>query len=188
MKFLTLSFQFLIFATLLFCGGAFGSVVPVHAQDAAPTEISMKSVEVEYTLPHAGILPDNPLYPIKRTRDAFWLFLTRDSGKKAELLLLFADKKMVMAQALAEKGKWQLAMETVGAAQKDVEKLLEAVDLSHKIGSSPSRDFLDTVILSNEKHLQQLEDMLKTAPNGVRADLEELMKTNITHYNEMQKL
>jgi hypothetical protein len=177
-----------IFITFLFGGYALlGSMEAVHAQ-LPQKETTIQTEEIEYTLPYAGLLPDSPLYFIKRTRDAFWLFFTRDSGKKAEILLLFADKKIVMAQALSEKGKWKLALETIEASQKDVDKLINAVDLSTKIGSALSEDFLDTVRLSSTKHLEIMEDMLKNAPDESRTGMEELMQKNVEQYNRLQKL
>lgn len=163
-------------------------IAPQSVCAKGPRVLEVKAAEIEYTLPHAGLLPDSPIYFLKSTRDAFWLFFTRDNNKKAEILLLFADKKIVMAQALGEKGKWNLAMETIEDSQRDIQRLMDSVNLAQKIGASPSEDFIDTVVLSNEKHLEIMESMLMTIPDGSRSTLEELMKKNASHYNNLQKL
>lgn len=151
-------------------------------------ELAMKSTEVEYTLPYTGILPDNPLYIFKVMRDGCWLFLTRDNNKKAELLLLFADKRVAMAQELGKKGKWSLALETLKASQDDVDRLIHTAGLAQRLGTAPTDDFLDTAILSNEKHLEVMENMFKSAPDEARNQLEEIMDRNTDQYNELDKL
>lgn len=160
------------------------SVTPTFAQE----EIEVESKEINYTLPHAGLLPDSPLYPIKRMRDALWLFFTRDSLEKAELLRLFTDKKIVMAQAMAEKGKWDLAVETAEISEKDFARMIEAMEMAKKIGSAPTGDFLIQVNLSNEKHFEIMEDILIKAPQGVRMRIEEVMQTNVDHHNALEAL
>lgn len=154
----------------------------------SPTEIIMQNSEVEYTLPHPGILPDHPLYGIKKFRDMVWVFLMRDHVRKAEVLLLQSDKKVAMAQALAEKGKWNLTAETLGSAEKDFTEVIEALEMSKQIGSSASEDFIDVVILSNEKHVEVMEDILAATPQGVRSEIEEIIQINIDNYNALNSL
>ena len=184
MKTIAISIYF-IFLTLVV--GAFLAPQSTFAQEAQEA-VDVEAKEIAYTLPHAGILPDNPLYPFKRMRDSFWVFFTRDNVEKAEVLLLIYDKKIVMAQALAEKGKWELALETVNQSEKDFEKLLSAVETATKIGSSPTGDFMNKAKLSTDKHLEILESLLKTSPQGTRGQIEESMKLNVEHHNTLDTL
>ena len=70
------------------------------------------TVKVEYYLPYPGILPDSPLYKIKAIRDRVQLVLTFDEVQKAERELLYADKRVGAAWALADGGKADLAVST----------------------------------------------------------------------------
>lgn len=177
MKFFTRALQILICLVVLCV-----SVGLIHAQTP------QQSPEAGYELPYAGLLPDHPLYMVKAARDSFWLFFTRDSIKKAELLLLFSDKKVVMAQALADKDKWDLAAEQLDASEKDVSRMIEAINLSKRIGSSLSEDFIDTALQSNNRHLEIMRNMRKYAPDKTRDQVEAAMQMNIDHYNELKKL
>lgn len=68
-------------------------------------QIEIKGEAVEYELPFAGVLPDSPLYYLKTVRDNFWLFFTRDNMKKAEVLILFSDKKNSSCANADKKGE-----------------------------------------------------------------------------------
>ena len=70
-------------------------------------EVGMKNPE--YPLPFPGILPDHPLYFIKRFRDQMMERLIVDPVSKAKFYILMADKHIQMAVLLAEKGNTVLA-------------------------------------------------------------------------------
>ncbi|MEK7592130.1 MAG: DUF5667 domain-containing protein [Patescibacteria group bacterium] len=70
-------------------------------------EVGMK--KPEYPLPFPGILPDHPLYFIKRFRDQMMERLIVDPVSKAKFYILMADKHIQMAVLLAEKGNTVLA-------------------------------------------------------------------------------
>ena len=55
--------------------------------------------QIDYQLPYPGrILPDHPLWPLKAFRDKLWLLVTLNRSRQAELLLLFADKRLVSSR------------------------------------------------------------------------------------------
>src|SRR3990172_8326684 len=63
--------------------------------------------EVSYELPYPGrILPDGPLWFLKVARDKAWLIVTPSNLRKAELNLLFANKRLSASKLLFEKGKY----------------------------------------------------------------------------------
>lgn len=78
----------------------------------------MTSEKVVYELPYPGILPDNPLYFVKIVRDRIIEFLTRDNIKKAQLYLLFSDKRAASALVLVQNGKNSLAITTLSKGEK----------------------------------------------------------------------
>lgn len=68
--------------------------------------------EVIYDLPYPGILPGHYLYPVKMVRDRIVEWLTFDTEKKIELLILYADKRMASAKILLEGGEERLGTVT----------------------------------------------------------------------------
>ncbi|MBI5614031.1 hypothetical protein HY947_03855 [Candidatus Gottesmanbacteria bacterium] len=80
------------------------------AEKVAPSatgEVMMK--KPEYPLPFPGILPDHPLYFIKRFRDQMMERLIVDPVSKAKFYILMGDKHVEMAVLLEEKGNTVLA-------------------------------------------------------------------------------
>ena len=76
-------------------------VVTYFVMGASETLIKTPQEKVIYNLPYPGLLPDSPLYITKVIRDKITDFLTRDNLKKAELYLLYSDKRVSMSLVLA---------------------------------------------------------------------------------------
>lgn len=102
---------------------------------SAQTFPSSPSVTVEYNLPYPGVLPDHPLYFLKKARDKIILFFTRDQVKKSQVYLLLADKNLVMGQLLWEKGKHDLSINTFKTSEN---YLLSAVTELMRLEKSQS--------------------------------------------------
>ena len=156
-----------LFITLLFFGKG------VIAQ-----EISVEGKKVEYTLPYTGILPDNPLYNLKGIRDTIWIFLTRDYVKKARILLLISDKKIVMASKLSDNGKWNQAAETAESAEKDTLKIFSLLKKTKQQGATAPEEFIQKLKMSNEKHKEVIESILIDLPLGTHEKFKEILNIN----------
>ena len=141
-------------------------------------EIKIEAKKIDYQLPYPGILPDHPLYFLKATRDRILDFFTRDYLKKAQLYLLFSDKRIVMGISLNQKGKWRLMTTTVSKAEKYAIKMVLALKKAKEQGTSPEGDFILTAKLSNEKHREILENLLKETPQGEQQRLKEVLELN----------
>lgn len=89
-------------------------VVEVAPQSVSESkgDVVDQSMDVSYELPSPGILPGHVFYPIKMLRDRVLEWLTFDPSDKAELLVLYADKRMAMAKRLFEDGSEELGVET----------------------------------------------------------------------------
>ncbi len=84
-----------------------------------------------YKLPESRTLPDSPWYIIKDLRDEFWVKFSKDPLEKANILLLISDKKLEEAIRLDEKGRQNLANETVKEAILKLErskKIVKSLD------------------------------------------------------------
>jgi hypothetical protein len=141
-------------------------------------EIKIESKKIEYQLPYPGILPDHPLYFLKVARDRILDFLTRDHLKKTELYLLFSDKRINMALLLSKKGLWKLMISTASKGEKYALKMTEVLRTAKKQGEAAGNDFLLKAKLSNEKHREILENLLKETPQGERQELKNVLELN----------
>ncbi len=149
-------------------------VSPVFAQkpSSAPTPLQ----KVEYVLPYPGILPDHPLFVLKEFRDKILDFLIVDPLRKAEFYVLQADKRLGMGVMLIDKGKSELAVQTIAQGEKyftQVVTVFEGVKQSEK--EMPSY-ILERVIASMGKHEEVLTETL-VKNSSVQSSLDLLKKT-----------
>jgi len=174
---------FLIFLmTIAVIACAYFVIASSETINGAPQE------KVVYNLPYPGILPDHPLYFLKIIRDRVSDFLTRDYLKKAELYLLYSDKRAAMAVSLAKKGKNQQAIDTFSKAEKYFLKIPPILQEAKKQGSAAPSSFVDTLKLSNAKHQELITKLLKTLPQGITDSLNQIMLLNLQVKKELEKL
>lgn len=119
---------------------------------------------VDYQLPFPGILPDHPLYTLKKIRD--WLLFTfnRNPVKKIELNLLFADKKIAMAQNLFEKKQFVLSIDIILESQTDLLKSAQELPSLSKNNLLPV-GLPDKLELSAKKHREIINEIIFQIPN-----------------------
>jgi hypothetical protein len=144
--------------------------------------------KVVYDLPYPGILPDHPLYTFKIVRDRISEFLTRDNYKKAQLYLLYSDKRAAMAMNLAKKGKNQPAISTFSKGEKYFLNIPTLLTNAKTQGAQAPSSFVETLKLSNAKHGELILDLIKTLPEGFQPELEELRKLNLEIKNALERL
>lgn len=127
-----------------------------------------KPIDIDYKLPFPGkILPDNPLWYLKVVRDRLWLFFTFDPMRKADLNLLFADKRLWASKMLFEKGKSDLGLSTLTKAEKYLEEASKGEGKERALGVE-TKNFLITLSKSSLKHRQTIEEILLLAPEDLR--------------------
>jgi len=142
-----------------------------------PDIIVMEKVQEnpEYLLPYPGILPDHALYPLKLFRDRLLGIFIRDPQRKIEFNLLMADKRLNMGVFLAEKGKYELAAETVSHGQKYFIKGTDLISELHKQDKSlVAKSTIDTYQIAANKHLQVVRIMKNSAPENLLSGYNEL--------------
>lgn len=127
-----------------------------------------KDVHVNYSLPFPGkVLPDSPLWPIKALRDKIWLFLTTNPGRKAELKLLFADKRLGSAKLLFEKNKPEIGFTTLTKAEKYLEEAVTQEKINREIGQDTT-ELLQRLSNASLKHYEVMEEILMIAPDDAK--------------------
>lgn len=138
----------------------------VFSQTPTPTPSAddPSQIEIDYQLPFPGtILPDSPLWAVKALRDRIWASITLNPVKKAELYLLFADKRVSSALTMFERDKSDLGVSTLTKAEKYLEKASITGKLASEKGVNTS-DFFANLASSSLKHRQVIEDILIVGP------------------------
>lgn len=129
----------------------------------------------EYTLPYAGILPDNPLYKLKAARDWVVNFLISDTLKKSEFSLLQADKRLSAGVALFRKDKKELAEETISKGQNYFEFAIAKAAEAEKQGRDIN-NLKENLVRAVKKHKQILSGLRKDAPKNLKEQFGNLEK------------
>ncbi len=122
---------------------------------------------VPYQLPYPGILPDHPLYFLKKFKENLSLWFTFDPQIKTEKYLLYSDKRVAMAQNLVKKGKVKLALKTAVEAERLFEKTIQQIE-KNKIEDP---EFISKVKLSHEKHVEVAEKLIRDSQLDPNIDL-----------------
>lgn len=149
---------------------------PMDAYSATPkpkteTPSQEKKIEINYVLPYTGrILPDSPFWFIKALRDRIWLTVTTNSLRKAELSLLFADKRLTASEELFKKDKPLLALSTLTKAEKYLETASQLEAKERKTGVD-TKSFLMTLANASLKHLEEIEMILTLAPDDIKPEV-----------------
>lgn len=144
---LFLSLFFIIFVGIFFS----------KSVQAVPVVISNQ--KVIYDLPYPGLLPDHPLFFIKRIRELIAIYLAPVPLKKMELRLLYSDKQLSMAIALAQKGKQSLAGKTLLQSEEQFARIPQLMTQNQQLQIPP--DLLAKIKQSNIKHKEVVETILK---------------------------
>jgi len=160
--FLTLIFAFGILTTSVLRASAQTSsqnyqIAPVEEQ-TTEEELIDQQEEVDYFLPYPGILPDHFLYPLKMIRDRIWLWLTINPLKKADLLLLFADKRIGAGRALVEGNKIELGITTLTKAEKYLERAANQERIANQ-ENEETEDFVGKLLMASLKHQEVLSEL-----------------------------
>ncbi|HNP89037.1 MAG: hypothetical protein BWY24_00212 [Microgenomates group bacterium ADurb.Bin219] len=134
--------------------------------------------EILYYLPYPGILPDHPLYSFKMIRDRIWLWLTSGAEKKAEIVLLFADKRLGAGRFLIEGNKIDLGITTIEKAEKYLEQAVLNLEEAKKQGEDVSV-LAKKIKTAAEKHQELISDLAQ----GLSSERKETL-VRLTQYSE----
>lgn len=130
----------------------------------------------DYVLPYPGILPDHPLYILKRARDRILDFLIIDPLRKAEFYILQADKRLGMGALLFDKGKEGEAMQSIMQGEKYLFQASEnLITLKNSSKEIPGY-IIERLTKASIKHKEVLTEMFVKA-SGVQSSLDVLKKT-----------
>ena len=145
----------------------------VGAQQVGAQQISTStaSLNVDYTLPWTGILPDNPLYFLKALRDNAYSFLITDPLKKSEYDLLMADKRLGAAEILVNEGKVNLAITTLSKSGNYFYLAIQQATLAKKQGKNAD-EIISKLVTASLKHQQVIFGMEEKTRGAARLVLQ----------------
>ncbi len=161
----------LVFASAVLFTSIFRTASPqyVFSQagqvESATTELGEEAID--YYLPYPGILPDHFLWPVKVIRDRLWFFVVRDSAKKADILLLFADKRVGMARELIRGGKPEIGVSTATKAEKYLEEAFAEAEKAQAKGADMGI-FYERLAKSSLKHEEVLVSLMRISPEDAK--------------------
>lgn len=144
------------------------TVVPSPKPTASPVP------EIKYYLPYPGILPDHPLYTLKMIRDRIWLWLTANSLKRVEVLLLFSDKRLGAAKVLIEGNKANLGVSTLEKGEKYLEAAVTQLEKSKQSGKD-IKQMTEQLRTAAQKHEEVILKLIETLGPESKAILEGIL-------------
>ena len=134
------------------------------AQVSKSSVLGENSQNVDYQMPYEGrVLPDNPLWVLKAARDKIWFLITSSPSRKAELALLFSDKRLMSAKILFENKKPDIAISTLTKGEKYLETAVAQEKLARSKGFDTSI-FLARLAVASLKHRQIIESLMYLVP------------------------
>ncbi len=124
--------------------------------------------KIDYQLPYPGnILPGNLLWDLKALRDKVWYTITFSPLKKAELALLFSDKRLVMSRDLLSEGKINDSVTTLTKGEKYLEISMNEEKIAAKKGDNVG-SFLEKIATASLKHREVIEEMTPMFPEQAK--------------------
>lgn len=151
-------------------------IVLISTPTTAVTPTVTPIPKVEYYLVYPGLLPDHPLYKVKAARDRIRLWLTNGSLKQAELMLLFADKRIGAGKVLVEGNKVPLGITTFQKGEKYLDSAVSKAAVAKKEGKDISEISMKmkNASLKYEEILVDLESKISSEGKG---EIDNLLKT-----------
>lgn len=151
---------------------------------ATPTTVENEAVsEVSYVFAYTGaILPDSPFWYLKALRDKVWLGITTNAMRKAELSLLFADKRLMAANLLFMKNKPSLALSTLTKAEKYLENAQRLESIERGKGAD-TKSFLITLNKASVGHMSEIKKIILIAPEDIRPEVTKVENYAVNVYN-----
>lgn len=163
----TLAFAFVILAISVF-NSCSPRVFSASSKPTPPTAEAGVEPQIDYVFVYpGGILPDSPFWYLKALRDRIWLTVTTNPMRKAELSVLFADKRLLASEKLFKNNKPQLALSTLTKAEKYLENASELEAKERKIGTD-TKSFLLTLAKASLAHIAKIKQMVVIAPDDIK--------------------
>ncbi len=145
----------------------------MNFQDRNITSAEIAAAETTFSSP--GMLPDNPLYFVKRFGERLQLFFTLDKNKIADLHMNFAKSRLAEAKGLAEKN---LSEQAGIAIEEFNQEINDHEEVMMGIGKNVSQiDKNETEFLSKSELVLGL--VLMKVPDSAKPSIERAINNSI---------
>ena len=132
------------------------------------TKVLGETQQVDYTLPYPGkVLPGTIFWPLKVVRDRTWLTLTTNPERKAELLLLFADKRLASSKLLYNQGNYSEGYSVLTKAEKYLEEAYLKTESNLREGRD-TKVFFKTLASAALKHYEVTSSIVDMSPEEMK--------------------
>jgi hypothetical protein len=150
-------------------------VSPAYGFSASPLPLTIAPTlmsEIDYPLPFPGkILPDSALWYVKAICDRIQYVITSDALKKADLALLYSDKRLGASLTLFENKKPDLAVSVLTKGEKYLEMASSNEEAARKAGID-THEFLIKMATASLRHRQIIEEkVLPLTPEDLKPDV-----------------
>jgi len=169
-----LAFAILSVSVLRSCSvtSAYGYTAPTPIAKTVSALTPTPTPTIDYVLPYpGGILPDSFLWYLKAARDKFQYIITTESMKKADLALLYSDKRLGASLTLFQNKKPDVAASTLTKGEKYLEEAANEEVAARKAGIN-TNDFLIKLANASLKHRQIIEEqIMPLAPENIKPEI-----------------
>lgn len=162
-------------------------------QEVAPPPQDVVHVEEtekkqEYMLPYPGVLPDHPLYIVKRLRDWILDRLIVDPLRKVEFYVLQADKRLNMGVVLIDRKKDVLGEEVISKGEKYFNNAIYTLLARKTEGKEVPTYLVEKLERSLEKHTEVLTALIAKTSGQIQEGLKGSLELVGTLQAELPKL
>lgn len=156
--------------------GIFGNITGALAEVETTAE-SVRQVEVAEGIYTPRILPDHPLYFVKRSWEEVRLFFTFNRLAKAKYLLNLAEKRVAEAKALVLKGKSEKVEKSLKRYEKTLNKVMEQVRKAEKKGQDVE-EVIANVSEATLRHQKTLATVWEKVPEPAQKVIEKVIEAS----------
>jgi hypothetical protein len=128
-------------------------------------------INIDYELASPGnVLPGDPLWSLKSARDKLWLAISPSPSRKAELSLLFSDKRLGAAKILFEEGSFESGFMALMKGERYLESAFEYAETAKDRGEDMTTG-LTRIAVASLKHREVIDELLLIAPEDAKPEI-----------------
>lgn len=172
-----MSIRTIILGTAFFVFSLFISSPAFAKTPPTPTPTVIVEQKVDYTLPYPGILPDHPLYFLKRLRDQILEKLIVDPVRKIEFYMLQSDKGVNTGIFLIAKQNEMLALESMNRARSYLEQAIVMATTLKTQGKDVPAYLVERFSKAGAKYEEHLIELIDEASETQKGNLLSLLES-----------
>lgn len=171
MFFKQIAVLFFVYLFFFLAPHAFAQMIPMENITPSPVP---KPTEIEYPLPHPGILPNKPLFILKNLRDKLLEVFILNPFKKTEFFLLQADKNLSSSITLFDLGEKNMAIKSFVESQKYLKKAIDEEEVAKKTPGN-LMELSAKIIQSSKKQTEIANTFYKNSKDEIRTEFKKVL-------------